>query len=130
MVAADVHPWRETHNVNKVSLEDVAAEAGVSPATIHSNFGTGDRLVQDVVKHLANEMRNKRWAVVESDLPDDTAMRSLNMMQAGGTACGGDFRRIAGNSRVMAALIRVSCCDLLQKEFDLTIDADKNKEAT
>ena len=26
MVAAGVHPWRETHNVNKVSLEDVAAE--------------------------------------------------------------------------------------------------------
>ena len=31
MVAAGVHPWRETHNVNKVSLEDVAAEAGPGP---------------------------------------------------------------------------------------------------
>lgn len=30
MVAAGVHPWRETHNVNKVSLEDVAAEAALA----------------------------------------------------------------------------------------------------
>ncbi len=79
---------------------------------------------------MANEMRNKRWAVVESDLPDDTVMLYLNMMQAGGTAYGGDPRRIAGDSRVMAALIRVSCYALFQKELDLTIDLDKNKEAT
>ena len=100
------------------------------PATIYSNFGTCDWLVGDVVKYLTNEMLTKQCAVVESDLPDDTAMRSLNMMKAGGTACGGDFQRIAGDSRVMAALIRVSCCDLFQKEFDLTIDVDKNKEET
>ncbi len=79
---------------------------------------------------MANEMRSRRWAVVESDLPDDTVMLYLNMMQAGGTAYGGDSRRIAGDSRVMAALIRVSCYDLFQKAFDLTIDLDKNKEAT
>ena len=99
-------------------------------ATICSNSGTRDWLVEDVVKHLANEMRNKRWAVVESDLPDDTAMLCLNMMKAGGIAYGGDPRRIAGDSRVMAALIRASCCGIFQKAFDLTVDLDKNKEAT
>ena len=130
MVAAGVHPWRETHNVNKVSLEDVVAEAGVWPATICSSFGTRDWLVEDVVNHWANEMPNKRWAVVESDLTDDAAMLSLNMMKAGGIAYGGEPRRIAGDSPVMAALIRASCCGLFHKEFDLTIDLGKNKEAT
>ncbi len=80
--------------------------------------------------HLANEMRSGRWAVVESDLPDDTVMLYLDMMKAGGIAYGGDPQCIAGDSRVMAALIRVSCYDLFQKAFDLTIDLDKNKEAT
>ena len=63
-----VHLWRETHNVNKVGLEDVAAEAGVSPATTCSNFGMRDWLLEEMVKHLTNEMLNKRRAVVESDL--------------------------------------------------------------
>ncbi len=125
MVAGAVHPWRETRNANKVSLEDVAAEGGVSPATICSNVGTRDWLVE----HLTNEMLNKQWAVVESDLPSDTVMLYLNMMQAGGIAYGGDLQRIAGDSRVMAPLMRLFCCGLFQKEFDLTIDFDKNKEA-
>jgi len=129
MVAAAVQPWRETHSVNKVNLEDVAAEAGVSPATICSNFGTRDGLVEEVVKHLANEMLNKQWAVVESDLPDDTVVLYLNAVQAGGTAYGGDLQRIAGDSRVVAALIRVFCCGLFGKEFGLTADFDENKEA-
>lgn len=37
---------------------------------------------------------------------------------------------LPGDSRVMAALIRVFCYGLFQKEFDLTVDLDKNKEAT
>ena len=77
MVAAAVHPWRETHNVNKVTLEDVAGEAGVPPATIYSNIGTGDGLIQEVVKHLPNEMLNKQWAVVESDLPFPLKVQSV-----------------------------------------------------
>ena len=197
MVAAAVHPWRETRNANKVSREDVAAEAGVSPATICSNFGTRDWRLEEMVKHLTNEMLNKQWVVVKSDLlfplkvqsvfsgkmatlqdrqiklldkfstdsvvrqyldgvyeaemkpmmtaiigegkqqgyvnrdlPDDTVVLYLNTVQAGGTAYGGDPRRIAGDSRVMAPLMRLFCCGLFQKEFDLTVDFDKNKEAT
>ena len=57
-------------------------------------------------------------------------MLYLNMTQAGRTAYGGDLRRIAGDSRVMAALVRVFCYGLFRKEFGLTVDFDKNKEAT
>jgi len=51
----------------------------------------------------------KQQGYVNRDLPGDRVVLSLNMMKAGGTACGGDLQRIAGDSRVMAALIRVSC---------------------
>jgi len=196
IITAAVRLWRETHNVNKVSLEDIAKEAGVSPTTIYNNFGTRDGLVEKVVKHLTGEMLHKQWAAVKSDLPfplkiqamfsvkmatiqdmqtelldkfstdsvvrqyldevyeaeikpmmtaiigegkqqgyinpelpDDVIMLYLNMMKAGGTAYAAELQRIASDSRLMTALIRIFYYGLFQREFDFTINLDVNKEA-
>ena len=59
ILTAAIRLWRETHNVKKVSLEDIAREAGVSPTTVYNNFGTRDGLVQEVIKHLTREMLDK-----------------------------------------------------------------------
>ena len=77
IITAAVRLWRETHNVNKVSLEDIAGEAGVSPTTIYNNFGTRDGLLKEVVKHLTGEMLNKQWAALESDLPFPLKMQAM-----------------------------------------------------
>lgn len=195
-MTAAVRLWRETHNVKKISLEDIAREAGVSPTTIYNNFGTRDGLVKEVVKHLTGEMLNKQWATVKSDLPfplkmqamfsvkmatiqdmqtelldkfstdlavgqyldevyeteikpmmtaiigegkqqgyispdlpDEVVMLYLDMMKAGGTAYAAELQRIAGDGRLMTALVRVFYYGLFQKEFDFTINLDANREA-
>jgi AcrR family transcriptional regulator len=77
IIAAAIRLWRETHNVNKVSLEDIAQEAGVSPTTVYNNFGTRDGLVQEVTKHLTREILDKQWAIIKSDLPIPLKMQSI-----------------------------------------------------
>jgi AcrR family transcriptional regulator len=77
IIAAAIRLWRETHNVNKVSLEDIAREAGVSPTTVYNNFGTRDGLVQEVIKHLTRETLDRQLAIVKSDLPLPLKMQSM-----------------------------------------------------
>jgi AcrR family transcriptional regulator len=77
IIAAAIRLWRETHNVNKVSLEDIAREAGVSPTTVYNNFGTRDGLVQEVIKHLTRETLDRQLAIVKSDLPIPLKMQSI-----------------------------------------------------
>jgi AcrR family transcriptional regulator len=77
ILAAATHLWQQTHNVNKVSLADIAREAGVSPTTVYNNFGTRDGLVQEVTKHLTREILDKQRAIVKSDLPIPLKMQSI-----------------------------------------------------
>lgn len=63
--------------MNKVSLEDIARQAGVSPTTVYNNFGTRDGLVGEVVKHLTRELLDKQWTAVKSDLPFPLKMQTM-----------------------------------------------------
>ena len=49
---AAVELFRSAHQVRKVSIEDIAAKANVSPTTIYHYFGTRDALVAEVAKTL------------------------------------------------------------------------------
>lgn len=69
--------WRETHNVQKVSLLDIAREAGVSQTTIYNNFRTREGLVEEVIKYMMQDALNKQWAVVRSDLPIPLKIQSI-----------------------------------------------------
>lgn len=77
IIAAAIRLWQKTHNVNKVSLADIAQEASVSPTTIYNNFGTRERLVEEVIKHVIKETLDKQWAVIRSELPIPLKMQGI-----------------------------------------------------
>lgn len=53
----------------KVTIQDIAKKAGVSPATIYNHFGSKEGLVRDVVKRLLLETMEKYLAIMEGDRP-------------------------------------------------------------
>ena len=61
--------FSRTHDVKRVSLEDIAEEAGVSPATIYNNFGDRENLVYEVIKEIASENLEHNRRIIQSDLP-------------------------------------------------------------
>jgi AcrR family transcriptional regulator len=77
IINAAIKLWRETHNVQKVSLADIAQEAGVSQTTVYNNFGTREGLVEEVIKYLMRDTMDKQWAVVRSNLPIPLKIQSI-----------------------------------------------------
>jgi AcrR family transcriptional regulator len=69
IIKAAVALFSRAHDVRKVSLEDIAKEAGVSPTTIYNYFGTRDNLVTEVARELVHEMMEKMREVNDADLP-------------------------------------------------------------
>jgi TetR/AcrR family transcriptional regulator, cholesterol catabolism regulator len=60
-----------------VSLEAIAKEAGVSPATIYNYFGTREKLLSEVARKLVQELLDKSRALMSSDLPFPEKVREL-----------------------------------------------------
>ena len=63
--------------MQKVSLADIAQEAGVSQTTVYNNFGTREGLVEEVIKYLMRDTMDKQWAVVRSNLPIPVKIQSI-----------------------------------------------------
>jgi AcrR family transcriptional regulator len=59
----------EKHGFKKVSVNDIADKAGVSPVTIYNNFGNKDELIRDVIKNLSTELLKNYEGIVRSDKP-------------------------------------------------------------
>ena len=55
------------YGFKKVSINDIAHKAGVSPVTIYNHFGSKDELVRDVVKNLFNSMLERIQKIIDSD---------------------------------------------------------------
>jgi AcrR family transcriptional regulator len=77
IVAAAMKLWQRAHNVNKVSLADVADEAGVSPTTIYNYFGTREGLVHEVIRRLADEIVAEYKGILKSDLAFPQKMQAM-----------------------------------------------------
>lgn len=77
IIAAAIKLWQQAHNVNKVSLADIAREAGVSPTTVYNQFGTREGLVHEVIRHLFEDILEKQKAILKSDLPFPEKIQSL-----------------------------------------------------
>ena len=77
LISAAIKLWQETHDVNKVSLADIARTAGVSPTTVYNNFSTREGLIEDVVRHLIGEVLDKQWSIIQSDLPFPQKMQGI-----------------------------------------------------
>jgi AcrR family transcriptional regulator len=66
---AAVALFGRTHDVKKVSLESIAREAEVSPATIYNQFGNREQLLCEVVKTLIRDNLERNRRIINSDLP-------------------------------------------------------------
>jgi AcrR family transcriptional regulator len=69
ILTAAVNLFSRAHDIKKVSLEDIAREAHVSPTTIYNNFDNRETLVYEVVKELVRGNIERNRALVFSDLP-------------------------------------------------------------
>jgi len=69
IIESAVRLWQATHNINKVSLADIAREASVSPTTIYNQFQTRDGLIREVIRYLTEKLLESQWAIIKSDLP-------------------------------------------------------------
>jgi AcrR family transcriptional regulator len=69
IMAAAVNLFSTTHDVKKVSIEAIAAEAQVSPTTIYNRFGDRDTLIYEVLKELARANIERNKTIVRSNLP-------------------------------------------------------------
>ena len=56
-------------NINKISVEDIAREADVSPATIYNNFKNKDSLISEAVKAIGLRNLEVYKSIVQSDKP-------------------------------------------------------------
>jgi TetR/AcrR family transcriptional regulator, cholesterol catabolism regulator len=61
--------FNRAHDVKRVSLEDIAQEAGVSPTTVYNNFNDRETLLYEVIKELASQNLERNRCLVRSDLP-------------------------------------------------------------
>jgi AcrR family transcriptional regulator len=69
--------FSRSHDVKKVSVEDIAAEARFSPTTIYNYFGTREALVIDTAKVLIREIMKMSTSVMRSDLPFPQKLKTI-----------------------------------------------------
>lgn len=77
IIAAAVKLWRQAHNINSVSLEDIAREAGAPSSAVRDIFGTREKLTQEVIKHLMGDILEKQKAILKSDMPFPRKMQGM-----------------------------------------------------
>jgi AcrR family transcriptional regulator len=66
-----------THDFRRVSIEAIAREARVSPATIYNNFGNRETLVHEVIEELVSGFIERNRRLIHSDLPFPQKLLSI-----------------------------------------------------
>ncbi|MBN1153125.1 MAG: TetR/AcrR family transcriptional regulator [Dehalococcoidia bacterium] len=69
IVSAALSLFSRTHDVRRVSLEAIAREARVSPATIYNKFGNRETLVDAVTRELVRTNLERSRTIIRSGLP-------------------------------------------------------------
>lgn len=59
----------QAHGFQKVSINDIASKAGVSPVTIYNHFGSKEELTRDVLKWFCMVLMDRYRSIMEGDLP-------------------------------------------------------------
>ena len=77
IIEAAVSLFHQTHDVRKVTIEDIAAAARVSPTTIYNQFGGRDALVIEVSKSLIYAILENARTFLRSDLPFPAKMTGM-----------------------------------------------------
>jgi len=69
IIDISIQLFRNSTNINKISVEDIAQEADVSPTTIYNNFKNKDSLILEVVKSIGLCSLEVYKSIVQSDKP-------------------------------------------------------------
>jgi len=77
IIEAAVELFRRAHDVRKVSIEDIATTARVSPTTIYNQFGNREALVTEAAKSLLMDIGAMAEKVMTSDLPFDQKLTGI-----------------------------------------------------
>lgn len=195
IIAAAIRLWRKSHNINKVSLAEIASTAGVSPTTVYNNFKNRQGLINAVVRQIIRDIVNQQWSIINSplpiplkiqklvstkasiisdlknelleklsedpqikqtldetyqkeinpmmyrlieegkeqgyirrDLPEEVVTLYLDILKEGGVKCSDKLKKIMGNREMMLALMHICYHGLFQKEFEIMLDIDPEKE--
>ena len=71
IIETTVELFRRAHDVRKVSIDDIATAARVSPTTIYNLFGNREALVVEAAKSLITRIGVMAAEYMRSDLPFD-----------------------------------------------------------
>jgi len=77
IIETTVELFRQTHDVKKVSIEDIARAARVSPTTIYNQFGSREELVVAAAKSLVMNIGAMARQVMKSDMPFDQKLAGI-----------------------------------------------------
>jgi AcrR family transcriptional regulator len=69
ILASALNLFKHTHDIRKVSLEEIARQANVSPTTIYNLFGSRETLVREVARLLIEQTLERNTALVRSQRP-------------------------------------------------------------
>jgi AcrR family transcriptional regulator len=61
--------FNQTHDIKRVSIEAIAAEAGVSPTTIYNNYKDRETLIYEIIKDLSKTILERNKIIIDSDIP-------------------------------------------------------------
>lgn len=83
------------HGYQKVSVNEIAQQAGVSPATIYNYFGTKDQLYYDMVMNWMNKQLAEYDRILEAELSFPEKTKAIMLLEANNlTFLSEEFRRI------------------------------------
>jgi len=77
ILKAAVSLFGKAHDARNVSIEEIAAEAHVSPTTIYNYFGTREALVMETAKALMRDIIKMSMGVLHSDLPFPEKLKAI-----------------------------------------------------
>ena len=65
------------HGFKKVSINEIAKKAGVSPVSIYNHFGSKDALIKSVLKRAIDGIYEKRKAIIEAHISFPEKMQHM-----------------------------------------------------
>ena len=65
------------HGFKKVSIDEIAKKADVSPVSIYNHFGSKQGLVKEVLKRLFDHVHERQRSIIEADVPYYQKMQNM-----------------------------------------------------